>query len=172
MKFKFYKQCLVIVTIILLFGTTFGVSNVPSIRVNTEGEQVHITIRTPESFLLDIQDKYIPSQGNSDTEYWALLFAVGVYKNNPEQDRPSMLVAVEDLYNVLLDSPQWQEDHIHKITAIDATGIRLIQELNWLIQNVDNDDMVIVYLTTHGSCLLYTSPSPRDRQRSRMPSSA
>ena len=25
---------------------------------------------------------------------------------------------------------------------------------------------------THGRCLLYTSPSPRDRQKSRMPSSA
>jgi len=27
-------------------------------------------------------------------------------------------------------------------------------------------------LTLHGACLLYTSPSPRDRTRSRMPSSA
>ena len=26
--------------------------------------------------------------------------------------------------------------------------------------------------TLHSTCLLYTSPSPRDRQRSRMPSSA
>ena len=26
--------------------------------------------------------------------------------------------------------------------------------------------------TRHGACLLYTSPSPRDRTRSRMPSSA
>ena len=26
--------------------------------------------------------------------------------------------------------------------------------------------------TTNNSCLLYTSPSPRDRQKSRMPSSA
>ena len=26
--------------------------------------------------------------------------------------------------------------------------------------------------STHGTCLLYTSPSPRDRTRSRMPSSA
>ena len=26
--------------------------------------------------------------------------------------------------------------------------------------------------TTHATCLLYTSPSPRDRQKSRMPSSA
>ena len=36
-----------------------------------------------------------------------------------------------------------------------------------LIENVDGD------LTgTFGTCLLYTSPSPRDRTRSRMPSSA
>jgi hypothetical protein len=162
MKFKFYKQCLVIITIILFVGSTFGVSNVQSIRVNAGGEQTQITIGTPESFLLDIQDKYIPNQINSGTEYWALLFAVGVYKNNPQQDRPSMLVAVENLYNVLLDSPQWQEDHIHKITATDATGIRLIQELNWLIQNVDNDDMVIVYLTTHGSPLNDENGNPVD----------
>ena len=29
-----------------------------------------------------------------------------------------------------------------------------------------------VLLALHGACLLYTSPSPRDRQKSRMPSSA
>ena len=28
------------------------------------------------------------------------------------------------------------------------------------------------YLVKHPACLLYTSPSPRDRQKSRMPSSA
>ena len=28
------------------------------------------------------------------------------------------------------------------------------------------------YLTNYSPCLLYTSPSPRDRQKSRMPSSA
>ena len=31
--------------------------------------------------------------------------------------------------------------------------------------------LVLSYLT-NGACLLYTSPSPRDRQKSRMPSSA
>ena len=33
-------------------------------------------------------------------------------------------------------------------------------------------DCVIVDLDMPGACLLYTSPSPRDRQKSRMPSSA
>ena len=32
--------------------------------------------------------------------------------------------------------------------------------------------MVVETRTTYDSCLLYTSPSPRDRTRSRMPSSA
>ena len=72
----------------------------------------------------------------SDTEYWALLFAVGIYLNAPGQDRPSMLVAAENLYNVLLDSPQWKEDHIHKVTGSACLRPRLIQELNWLINTV------------------------------------
>ena len=56
----------------------------------------------------------------------------------------------------------------------------------WIRQVQPNDSAAIVYLeTSYGdvnntdddafksvSCLLYTSPSPRDRQKSRMPSSA
>ena len=39
--------------------------------------------------------------------------------------------------------------------------------------HIDKHKMnVEVYLTTPAGCLLYTSPSPRDRQKSRMPSSA
>jgi len=89
----------------------------------------------------------------NDPEHWALIFAVGVYYNNPHQDRPYMLTAAADLHEVLKDSPNWQEDHIHKITAQAATGQRLIKELNWLIQNVENDDFVLVYITTHGYSL-------------------
>ena len=69
------------------------------------------------------------------TEYWALLFAVGEYRNNPHQNRPSMLRAVEDLYDVLLDSPHWQVDHIHKVKGRDASGYRLMNELLWLKDN-------------------------------------
>ncbi len=110
---------------------------------------------------IDVQ-KLTDSQEVAGTEYWALLFAVGVYKNNPDQDRPSMLEAVDDLYDVLLDSPQWQADHIHKVTASEATGRRLIQELIWLIQNEDSDDMSLIYLTTHGGPLKNPSGYPVD----------
>lgn len=102
------------------------------------------------------------NKGIEGTEYWALLFAVGVYKNNPDQNRPSMLEAVNNLYDTLLDSPQWHVENIHKITGSEATGLRLIQELIWLIKNEDSDDMSLIYLTTHGSKLVDLRGYPLD----------
>ena len=40
------------------------------------------------------------------------------------------------------------------------------------IYNLNNIKNKTVGNGQHGTCLLYTSPSPRDRTRSRMPSSA
>ena len=37
---------------------------------------------------------------------------------------------------------------------------------------VESQDWVAILFRMYNSCLLYTSPSPRDRQKSRMPSSA
>jgi len=138
MKYELFGKKFVLGVIILLFIPIFSFNNVYGISVN---------IREQE-----IQDIIFEKQ-ILGTEYWALLFAVGVYKNHPNQDRPSMLEAVEDFYDVLLDSPQWHADHIHKVTATDCTLGRLIQELKWLVENVKSDDMAIVYLTTHGSPL-------------------
>ena len=52
-------------------------------------------------------------------------------------------------------------DSLDEITAI---GHRLVHGGEKIAESVKIDDNVI--------CLLYTSPSPRDRQKSRMPSSA
>ena len=40
------------------------------------------------------------------------------------------------------------------------------------LRNVADTDYIKAYVDKHKTCLLYTSPSPRDRQKSRMPSSA
>jgi len=102
------------------------------------------------------------TQGTAATEYWAVLFAVGIYRDDPDKNRPSMLQAVNNLYDVLIDSPQWQPDHIHMITGSDATGKNLIKELLWLIRSVDKNDMALVYITTHGSPLLDVNGHPVD----------
>jgi hypothetical protein len=64
-----------------------------------------------------------------------------------------MLYAVDNLYNSLMNSPNWQSDHILVLKASQATTINLIKGLIWLIINEDNDDYSFVYITTHGGPL-------------------
>ncbi len=120
-----------------------GANVVPSI-IGAGGIDYH-KINDKTSFTLDTAVSI-----DGDTEYWAVIFAVGFYYNNPDQDRPSMLACAENLYDVLVASPNWQKDHIHKVTGSKATGRRLILELLWLIGNEDSDDMSLIYLTSHG----------------------
>lgn len=149
MKYNLFRKNTVLVIITLFLISALGVGNVIGSNIIYEKE----IIGNQDNISLDKTIKYTKVPIISDTEYWALLFAVGVYKDNPDQDRPSMLEAAEDFYDVLLDSPQWQEDHIHKVTGSDCYRSRLIKELDWLSKNANSDDMVIVYLTTHGSPL-------------------
>jgi len=142
------KNTVFLITIIFLISS-LSVGNVIGLNITSEKELINIQ----DNNLLDNKGKYCNRPIESETEYWALLFAVGVYKDNPDQDRPSMIEAAEYFYSVLLDSPQWQEDHIHMVTGSNCYRSRLIQELRWLSNNADSDDMVIVYLTTHGSPL-------------------
>ena len=48
--------------------------------------------------------------------------------------------------------------------------------MEWISENVDKDENCTIVIDDMAlqatTCLLYTSPSPRDRQKSRMPSSA
>ena len=87
---------------------------------------------------------------------------------------------VESFSNSIIDSPLWSNDkplglsiggenfdnYIHCFDTIEkqlktSSINNYFYELNISCPNTDT-----------GSCLLYTSPSPRDRQKSRMPSSA
>ncbi|KYK31613.1 MAG: hypothetical protein AYK22_02040 [Thermoplasmatales archaeon SG8-52-3] len=101
-------------------------------------------------------------QINKATENWALIVGVGVYYNNPDQDRPSMLDAVDNLYSSLISSPNWQVDHIHVLKGSQATTLNLIRELIWLIKNERAGDMTLIYITTHGTPLRNSGGLPVD----------
>jgi len=130
----------VILTVIFLLITA---TVVPSI-VGVEDKNNNLTYDKSNSIL----EKDL--SGDGETEYWAIIFAVGIYYKHPEQNIPSMIECAENLYGVLVDSPNWKEDHIHKVTGSDATGLRLIRELLWLRRNDDGDDMSLIYLASHG----------------------
>ena len=57
--------------------------------------------------------------------------------------------------------------------TFDGEGAQLPPIYNALkIQRPDGSDLIVEVEQHIGDCLLYTSPSPRDRSLSRMPSSA
>eukprot|EP00828_Plagiopyla_frontata_P010750 TRINITY_DN15809_c0_g1_i1.p4 TRINITY_DN15809_c0_g1~~TRINITY_DN15809_c0_g1_i1.p4 ORF type:complete len:115 (+),score=30.18 TRINITY_DN15809_c0_g1_i1:232-576(+) len=59
--------------------------------------------------------------------------------------------------------------------CMEKTMHNLSKQRNCMKQNTLNQkmwDMMMMKVDEAKSCLLYTSPSPRDRQKSRMPSSA
>jgi hypothetical protein len=112
---------------------------------------------------LSLNKKNTQTKETTQSRYWALLFAVGVYENAPDQDRPEMLQACDDLYNVLIDSPQfWQPSNIHTVKGSQAILQNLIRELLWLRKNSNSEDYVLVYLTTHGSQLRDKYGQPLD----------
>ncbi len=98
--------------------------------------------------------KTAPQEQASVSQFWGLLFAVGTYEGNPDQDRPEMLDACDSLYNTLLGSPQyWQASNIHVLKGGQCYLQNLIKELLWLRKNSKSEDYVFVYLTTHGAPL-------------------
>lgn len=103
---------------------------------------------------LSLKKKNTQKQGTTQSQYWALLFAVGVYENYPDQDRPEMLEACDNLYDTLMVSPQyWQSSNIHVVKGSQAILQNLIKELLWLRKNSKSEDYVVVYITTHGGQL-------------------
>ena len=79
------------------------------------------------------------------------------------------VVSEDDAKRLIMQNPTFQTDGRFNQEIFEAT-IRANGILpNEYVENVQNSTLVNDFLL---ACLLYTSPSPRDRQKSRMPSSA
>jgi caspase domain-containing protein len=93
----------------------------------------------------------LPSNVTDDeTEYWALLIAVGIYYNCPPMDRPSMLVEISRFEQMLPQATNWDASHIKIIKKEDATVKNIYNGFKWLDDMEDENDICLVYLTTHG----------------------
>src|SRR5678809_1595935 len=68
------------------------------------------------------------------------------------------------------DYAKWMLDDPRVNFAISNRGLKA--GVDHLGIQVDSDEELAVLRDQVRNCLLYTSPSPRDRQKSRMPSSA
>jgi hypothetical protein len=110
----------------------------------------------------NIIKKNTVSNSTSQSRYWGLLFAVGVYLNAPDMDRPEMLDACDNLYSSLVNSANWQSSNIHVLKGSQCLLQNLIRELLWLRKNSNSEDYVFVYITTHGGQLKNAYGQPWD----------
>ena len=95
---------------------------------------------------------------NEDTEYWGLLIGVNEYYNYPEDSFIEMKLVVERLYNTLICSDFWEEDHIKIITGKNATRKNIIDAFKWLEINDDEDDICFIFYGGHGIISLELFP--------------
>ncbi|UCF49119.1 MAG: caspase family protein [Thermoplasmatales archaeon] len=141
--------CFIIIAIILLISSSIVISsNVEKI----EGNSDYTNLIENES-----------TKGDGITDYWALLVGVGVYADDPYQNIPTMLEAVDIIYEVLLESPFWSADNIKVLKGEDATSMNIIKGLRWIDRMDDSDDIALVYFNSHGGHLKIDIP-PRDEK--------
>ncbi|MGC9309004.1 MAG: caspase family protein, partial [Thermoplasmatota archaeon] len=98
----------------------------------------------------EVRSSVQSSREGDEAEYWAVLMAVGEYAGHPDENRPSMWEAVDNLYETLLLSEHWQEDHIMVLKGMECTAINMVEALRWLADNDDENDISLVYITTLG----------------------
>ena len=84
---------------------------------------------------------------------------------------------IEEVSDQVIDLIGCEKEEILHVSAKDGIGIEeLIAEIINKIPPPLGDDnkplQAMIFDSVYNSCLLYTSPSPRDKRQSRMPSSA
>ena len=102
------------------------------------------------------------------------------YKRNIQGTAKPFIAGLENPRLTALDGPTWQAftevsglnvettDNTTITMPSDTDGLQLVE----IITGYGQLQAQTATLTEYMDCLLYTSPSPRDRQKSRMPSSA
>ena len=106
---------------------------------------------------------------------------VAVIDDEPDPQRRDLLfefmrdldgsedMVLEDLDQVEAGAPAKNGANNYVNARIYPDGRVVITQLEYLLEDAEKDHPPQTVITI---CLLYTSPSPRDRTRSRMPSSA
>ena len=90
---------------------------------------------------------------NNDAEYWALLIGGGLYLGRPDANMPELITMTEMLYEKLLISEHWEDKNIRVIKGIRANLCNIIRGFRWLDRKEDENDISMVFITTHGGQL-------------------
>ena len=102
--------------------------------------------------------------------------AVGGVLITLDTDSTEVTVCVGDEISDAVYAKVWEEEgdaSIYAITDSDGVILNLLHGPKFQFEGTSVGTDFIYHISTVGNvCLLYTSPSPRDKRQSRMPSSA
>jgi len=84
---------------------------------------------------------------------WALVIGINKFQDTHV---PKLKYTSKDArdFSALLKDPtygRFAEDHVHLLTDEQATTRKIKEELNWLARKAGKDDLVVVFLSSHGS---------------------
>lgn len=91
-----------------------------------------------------------PPRGVHDK--WALVIGVSTFRD-PTINLEFTAKDAVDFAALLTNKAygRFQPDHVHLVTDAQATTKRIKQELNWLARSAGRNDLVVIYLSSHGT---------------------
>lgn len=104
-----------------------------------------------DPFTLSTRPNVPPSSTVRDK--WALVVGIGKFKQ-PEIDQLKYAAADASAFADWLKNPaygRFKPDHLVMLTNTEATTRNIKEKLNWLARSAAPDDMVVIYIATHGS---------------------
>jgi uncharacterized caspase-like protein len=84
---------------------------------------------------------------------WALIIGIGSFTDTHIQPLKYTASDAQSFQEALLDPKvgNFPPDHVHSLLNDDATTKNIKMQLNWLARSAGPDDVVVVYVATHGS---------------------
>jgi hypothetical protein len=95
----------------------------------------------------------VPDTSNRPAERWALIVGIGSFTDRNIEPLKYTASDAQSFQDALLDPKigSFKADHVHSLLNDQATTKNIKMQLNWLARSAAPDDLVVVYLATHGS---------------------
>jgi uncharacterized caspase-like protein len=95
----------------------------------------------------------VPDTSNRPAERWALIVGIGSFTDRNIEPLKYTASDAQSFQDALLDPKigSFKADHVHSLLNDQATTRNIKMQLNWLARSAAPDDLVVVYLATHGS---------------------
>jgi uncharacterized caspase-like protein len=94
-----------------------------------------------------------PDTSSHPADSWALIIGIGSFTDTHIEPLKYTASDAQSFQDALLDPKigGFKADHVRSLLNDDATTKNIKMQLNWLARSAGPDDLVVVYVATHGS---------------------